>query len=349
MNSKPTQINIRREGEWSFDVRTEYANPFIDVAVNVKFTAPGGRTYSMPAFYDGAHTWKVRFNPNEKGLWNYQVFSRPQNPELALSGQFEVDGEPIKGFLKSTPDKQWGFEYKSGMLAFLLGDTVYNLFGAAFCGLDVNPFLERRASQGINLLRVRLPVSPFHPPAGYSDWQTRRTWPWGGSEQAPRFDQFNLEYFQTVDKVINQAETLGLGFEMIMEAWGFEFPFNSRQIFVAEWEELWLRYLVARYDAYNCVYFWTPMNEYEYYPNGDWHYKPVADRWAMRIARWIKRIAPHGHILSIHNGPREPAFAQRFAADPLAIDTIMFQEWGTSGREDGWLAAGIEEQINRSR
>jgi hypothetical protein len=90
------------------------------------------------------------------------------------------------------------------------------------------------------------------------------------------------------------------------------------------------------------------MNEYEYYPDGNWHYNPVADRWAMRTARWIKRVAQHGHIVSVHNGPREPAFARRFAADPEAIDAIMFQHWGTRDEENGWLAAGIEGQIRRS-
>ena len=135
---------------------------------------------------------------------------------------------------------------------------------------------------------------------------------------------------------------------MIAEAWGFEFPFNSRQIFTPEWEELWLRYLIARYDAFNCVYFWTPLNEYEYYPNGDWHYKPLADRWVMRIARWIKAVASHGHLVSVHNGPREPAFAHRFRADPRAIDAIMFQDWGARDAQNGWLATGIEEQIQRS-
>jgi hypothetical protein len=90
------------------------------------------------------------------------------------------------------------------------------------------------------------------------------------------------------------------------------------------------------------------LNEYEYYPNGDWHYKPVADRWAMRIARWIRNVAQHGHVIAMHNGPREPAFARRFAADPEAVDAIMFQDWGTRDREQGWLAAGIDEQIQRS-
>ena len=85
------------------------------------------------------------------------------------------------------------------------------------------------------------------------------------------FDRFNLDYFATVDRVVQLCEDLDIGIEMIMEGWGFEFPFNHRALFTAEWEELWMRYLIARYDAYNCLYFWTPLNEYEYYPNGDLH------------------------------------------------------------------------------
>jgi hypothetical protein len=70
-----------------------------------------------------------------------------------------------------------------------------------------------------------------------------------------------------------------------------------------------MRYLIARYDAYNCLYVWTPLNEYEYYPAGIFIHKPAADRWAIRIARWIKAAAPHGHVVAMHNGPRMPPFA----------------------------------------
>jgi len=341
-------VPYRSVGEWVFQSERPYKNPFTDVRVDAMFTGPTGETFTVPGFYDGQHTWRVRFNPNEVGRWTYRVLSRPAVPGLADEGAFEVTPRQTTGFLRATPGRAWGFHYESGEPAFILGDTTYNLFGMAHGGGAVESFLRRRAEQGFNLLRVRVPVSPFHPPDGYSAWQTRRTWPWGGSEQAPRFDRFNLEYFRTVDRVVRQAERLGLGLEVIMEAWGFEFPFNSRHIFVPEWEELWLRYLIARYDAFSSVYFWTPMNEYEYYPDGNWHYNPVADRWAMRVARWIKRVAQHGHIVSVHNGPREPAFARRFAADPEAIDAIMFQHWGTRDKENGWLAAGIEGQIRRS-
>lgn len=344
--SQPDQKMLQRQVmEWEFTSPNDYENPFTGVTVDVRFNGPGGADMRVPAFYDGDHTWKVRFNPPVAGKWHFQTLVNPIDIHLVQSGTFVVEPAEGRGFLKATPGQAWGFTYESGEPAFLLGDTVYNLFAMQFCGGDVPAFLRRRAAQGFNLLRVRVPVSPFHPPAGYSAWQTHRTWPWGGSEQAPLFDRFNLEYFKTVDDVVRQAEALGMGLEMIMEAWGFEFPFNSRQIFVPEWEELRMRYLIARYDAFNCLYFWTPLNEYEFYPNGDWNYKPVADRWAMRVANWIKRTGAHGHIISVHNGPREPAFAHRFSDDPGAVDAIMFQYWGSTGPQNAWLASGIEQQI----
>ena len=170
-------------------------------------------------------------------------------------------------------------------------------------------------------------------------------WPWGGSPTAPRFDLFNLDWFRSVDQSMLMLEQSGIGVELIMEAWGFEFPFNSRNWFTAEWEQLWMRYLIARYDAYNCTYFWTPLNEYEYYPNGDWHWKPAADRWQIRVGRWIMETAPHGHIVACHNGPVIPPFAERFRADPESVESVMFQAWGSRDKDDAWLAIGIEDTI----
>ncbi|MGB3306874.1 MAG: DUF4038 domain-containing protein [Thermomicrobiales bacterium] len=257
----------------------------------------------------------------------------------------------VRGFLRSTPAEAWGFRFESGEPAFIFGDTVYHLFGMAHNseegGTAVRAFMERRAGQGFNLLRIRLPVSRFHHPDGHNVWQTKSLWPWGGSEQMPRFDRFNLEYFRTVDLVMQWADEFGIGIEMIMEAWGNEFPFNNRSVFTAEWEELWVRYLIARYDAFSSVHIWTLHNEYEYYPNGDWHYSAdgVADRWAMRVGHLVRRFAPHGHVIAIHNGPVQPSFGKRFASDATVIDTVMFQTWGTTSEREGWLAAGIENGI----
>jgi len=346
----PGKIPRRTAGEWNLRSSMPYENPFVDVMVEGKFVSPSGATFTVPGFYDGEATWRLRFNPGEAGEWRYEVSSCPPDHDLTLQGSFTVTRHEGRGFLQATPDRGWGFQYESGEPVFLLGDTVYNLFGMAHCGADVSAFLKRRARQGFNIIRVRLPVSSFHFPGAYSVWQTRSTWPWGGCEQYPLFDRFNLDYFGTVDRIVRVIEGLGLGLEMIMEAWGFEFPFNSRTLFVPEWEELWLRYLIARYDAFNCVHFWTLMNEYECYPDGSWNRSrhQVEDRWAMRMARWVKRVAQHGHNVAVHNGPRLPPFAERFAADPEAIDAIMYQEWGSRDAEDGWLAAGIEDIVQQA-
>ena len=183
MLQEQTLIPCRHACEWTFHSRYAYQNPFIDVTLDVVFLDPDGKEWVTPAFYDGDGTWRVRFTPRQAGTWSFAGRPLPSDVELARTGQFDVTSDSASGTLCNVPGKGWGFEYESGKPAYLLGDTVYNLFGAAHCGLDVASFLKRRAAQGINLLRVRLPVSPFHPPQGYSHWQTRRTWPWGGSER----------------------------------------------------------------------------------------------------------------------------------------------------------------------
>lgn len=335
----------RTVGEWALCSGREYENPFTDVTVDATFESPTGAIFQVPGFYDGRGTWRVRFNPGEEGPWTYRTRAYPANPELEETGSFDVTPRATKGFLRATPGDAWGFRYESGEAAFLLGDTVYNLIAETYIGNDVRPFLRRRAGQGFDLLRISVPVNAFCPPNAVAKWSDRTIWPWGGSPVSPQCDRFDLDYFRSVDDTVLLAEETGIGLEMIMEMMGWAVPFCDRDVFTAEWEELWVRYLIARYDAYSCVYFWTLMNEYEFYPNGELLHTPRADHWAMRLARVIKRIAPHGHVVSVHSGPELPPFATRFRADPEAVDAIMYQTWGTIGEDDGWLAAGIDETI----
>ena len=58
-------------------------NPFLDYRLVVKFTGPNGQTYDIPGFYDGdgeggssGDVWRVRFAPDEGGLWSYTTIFR---------------------------------------------------------------------------------------------------------------------------------------------------------------------------------------------------------------------------------------------------------------------------------
>jgi hypothetical protein len=136
--------------------------------------------------------------------------------------------------------------------------------------------------------------------------------------------------------------------EIILQAWAFEYPFNDRSVFLPEYELLWMKYWIARYDAYTSVYVWTLMNEYEFYPDGIPQQRLVADLWAQRMAKWVKDTAPHGHPVAVHNwGGALMPFAQRFARCPELIDLVMFQYWGDERGPKAYLAAGIEEKIEQ--
>jgi hypothetical protein len=338
------ETSARTVLEWAFESGRAYENPFADVRVDAELLAPGGTTHTMPAFYDGDRTWRVRFSPGEAGRWSYRISALPADPELTRGGSFDVTPGRGLGFLRATPGDAWGFRYESGEPVFLLGDTVYNLAAEAYLGNNIRPFLRRRAAQGFNLLRMSAVALPFCPPNSYTHWADRRLWPWGGSDWWPQFDRFDLRYFHALDETVRAVDEAGLGLEMILEFPGTASPFGRRDLFTTEAEELWLRYLIARYDAYSSIYFWTLSNEYEYLTN-EYRHNPIADRWAMRVARLVKRLGPHGHVVSVHSGPERPPFAERFRADPEAVDAILYQTWGTTGPDDAWLAAGIEDTI----
>lgn len=162
-NMNPTTLPRRTVGEWTIRSQHVYSEPFADVAVDAVFTAPSGQTLTVPAFYDGDNTWRVRFNPGEAGAWSMRTVAVPADPDLAIERFFEVTEHAAHGFLQATPGQAWGFAYESGEPAFILGDTTYNLFGAAHCDLDAGGFMRRRSQQGFNLLHVARAGQPLPP------------------------------------------------------------------------------------------------------------------------------------------------------------------------------------------
>ena len=67
-------------------------NPFLDYRLQVLFTAPvSGSVYEVPGFFDGdgeggatGSIWRVRFTPDEAGIWSYRASFR-MDPEIAVN------------------------------------------------------------------------------------------------------------------------------------------------------------------------------------------------------------------------------------------------------------------------
>lgn len=338
--------------ELAFTAARDYEKPFVHVRQFAELAAPSGRRFFVDGFHDGGRTWRVRFAPHEAGRWAWRTWSEPHDAGLAGEGALEATvTQASRGFLRATPGEGWGFRWSDGAPAFLVGDTMYNLPGYAHSGHDPLPFLERRLAQGMDLQRIRAHCSSLHRrPPRHSPWMSADVWPWGGIPQDPDFETFNLRYFHTLDRLVQACQRLGVALELICECWLFELPFRDRQRFTAEDEELWIRWLVARYAAYRAIAIWTPGNEYVYYPDGEtpltaWDQRDTRpDRWIARLARLIRSRDPQARPIAAHTMTLpQPTFAQRLAAFP-EVDTILFQDWGRRD-EHAWTADGLDEAI----
>lgn len=94
------QVQSQAEGEVSGELKKWYPvtvdftgpnasemdntpNPFLDYRLQVTFSAPSGRSYNVPGFFDGdgngngiGSVWRVRFTPDEVGTWQYTASFR---------------------------------------------------------------------------------------------------------------------------------------------------------------------------------------------------------------------------------------------------------------------------------
>ena len=70
----------------------EYDNPYMDVDMQIEFISPTKKTKIVRGFWDGEHTWRVRFAPGEEGGWTWQSYSSDQkNSGLhGKTGNFDV-------------------------------------------------------------------------------------------------------------------------------------------------------------------------------------------------------------------------------------------------------------------
>ena len=72
-------INIDVEGPVAGENNVK-PNPFLDIRLDIELTSPSGEIQKVPGFFAGdgyghgdGSIWRVRFTPDEEGLWHYSV------------------------------------------------------------------------------------------------------------------------------------------------------------------------------------------------------------------------------------------------------------------------------------
>ncbi len=136
---------------------TWYDNPYTDVDVDLILT-DGNVTYTIPGFWDGGYTWKVRFMCPTEGIWTYRtVCTDTSNTGLhdqsntvvcsAYSGDLELYK---RGHVKINDGYRY-FTYNDNTPFFYLADTHWSLGGETVDMVKV--IAARRVEQNYSVIQ----------------------------------------------------------------------------------------------------------------------------------------------------------------------------------------------------
>lgn len=254
----------------------------------------GGSAYTIPAFWDGGKTFRVRFAPTEKGGWDWTTVC-PQDTALdGLKGSFRCvsyrgDLDIYRhGFIQAAAGRKY-MTYADGTPFFYLGDTHWGMYreeidepgpnaGNTGAASHFRYVVDRRAEQGFTVYQSEPIDAAFDLTDGHVD-----------ASDIAGFQHSDLYYQHIADAGLVHANA-DLFYSSRMHP-----GLTDRQL------EIMSRYWVARFGAYPVL--WTLAQEIDndfYLERGDQtFYDRISNPW-VKVAEYIHRYDAYAHPLSGH-------------------------------------------------
>ncbi|MFB6150489.1 MAG: DUF4038 domain-containing protein [Haloarculaceae archaeon] len=233
--------------ELTFEAADPPANPYGEDLLEARFEHETGTSYTVPGFWDGDETFRVRFAPTEPGTWTWETGA--DDPGLRDSGSFEAgagDGEtPLHEHGYLTADGR-ALVHADGTPFFWLADTAWAA-GTRAAVEEWDRYLDRRGEQGydvvqVNALRQHDGSRPHDRLPFGDEWD---------------LDRPNHEYFRHLDALVAAAHERGI-VPALVALW-FDYapganpdwiPDDARHEHAPDRARTLGRYLGARYGAY---------------------------------------------------------------------------------------------------
>jgi hypothetical protein len=239
--------------EKEFSSIRDYGNPLYDLKFHVEFTSPTGRVKKVLGFWDGGHSWRIRFMPDEKGTWKWRSESSDKNNSglNGASGSFYCTDNTMrpgiyqKGAITKTPGT-YHLEHRDGTPFFWVACTAWN--GTLKSTDDEwQHYLTHRVKNNYNVIQFVT-----------TQWR-------GGDKNSMGQVAFegsglisiNVDFFQHLDKKIDQINEAGLVAAPVL-LWALP-TVTGRHLspgyFLPEAEAILLaKYMVARYGGNHVVW-----------------------------------------------------------------------------------------------
>jgi hypothetical protein len=291
-----------------------------DFPLQVTFThTESGSDIILDGYWDGgddSKSWKVRFSPPKSGDWNWKSSSSDSeldNREGTISvtqpNDSELENNPnLRGHLKTSSDNR-RLEYADGTPFFWIGDTNWAITFHR-CGVAANngdgiddiyepeygnnnffTYVDNRKDKKFNLIQIQFFQRNYYNEGGYAFPENTGENPGNGN-----WAQINPYYFRYVDKRLDYL------FKQGFVVAGHPTWLSKTRISLT-WAKLIMKYLMARYGAYNTV--WSLSGEYQFSRDDSDSLSPP-DEWN-QLGEYVHKINYYNHQVTIHPTYGEPS------------------------------------------
>jgi len=267
-----------------------WENPFTDVRLEAVFTSPSGEELRLDGFYDGdgrggldGDVFKVRLSPGEPGRWSYRTISNREALN-GVSGRFDCIESDKRGVLVYDPAEPYYLKWASGGYFFESGANDPECFLAkAFISQDERlAGIDYLARMGCNILYMGL----VNAGPGDGDPEMKVT-PWLGGFDKPDFNHICLDFMNRLEGVLERMLERDMVAHLVIY---LDDCCRIARAITPEAEEMFLRYMVARFGSYpNLI--WNLAEEFE---------ECFEPEWVKQRAALIKKLDPLDHPLTVH-------------------------------------------------
>ena len=298
-----TDIEIPKAAErWRvleipFGSDSDYSESGADrILMDVIFTRKrhAGESLTVPAFWDGGSSFKVRFAPPQTGKWTWRTVCREDKSLDGLKGRFkctEYSGNLDiyrHGFVRAQAGTKF-LQYDDGTPFFYLGDTHWGMYteeidepgphaGDIKTDSHFKYILHRRAAQGFTVYQSEPIGAPFNLTDG-------------------KVDQDDIEGFRTADRYYRAIADEGL----VHANAEFFFASAMRAEHTDAQLKSMARYWVARFGAFPVL--WTLAQEVDndfYRERGDQKWYDYSCNPWVKVAQYMHEVDAYAHPLSAH-------------------------------------------------
>jgi hypothetical protein len=257
MPASAVQIQQYHSHDFSFRAQTA-GNPF-DIELDGEFTGPDGIRLTVPGFYDGNGTWKIRFSPTRVGQWTL----RTKSTVGALNGKTEaaIECTPnrhtgIHGALRVDAANPYHFRYEDGTRYFLMGYEADWLWGIDMKDpkrTQMHKLIDRIASRGFNHVLVNVYAHDTNwSPGKQNEWDygPPEMYAWEGTNEKPDHTRLNVEFFRLYDGMMEALRDKGIIAHIMLKVYNKKVHWPEKN---SPEERKYFRYVTARYQAFSNV------------------------------------------------------------------------------------------------